>query len=135
MLSTGEGRVLVVGTSMTPPIGAIRSSGRASKWRSCPAATARPDLQRGARAAGASVAPTRSGSRRAPTLAGAFVRERLFDELVVYLAPSLLGQDARPLLDLPALAQLDAAHARCASPNARTVGDDLRITAVQARRR
>jgi len=31
------------------------------------------------------------------TLAGAFVRERLFDELVVYLAPTLLGPDARPL--------------------------------------
>ncbi len=62
-------------------------------------------------------------------LAGAFVRERLFDELVVYLAPSLLGADARPLLELPVLANLDdriaLRFAEC-----RSVGDDLRITAV-----
>ena len=62
-------------------------------------------------------------------LAGAFVRERLFDELVVYLAPCLLGNDARPLLDLPALVNLDdrisLRFAEC-----RSVGDDLRITAV-----
>ena len=30
------------------------------------------------------------------TLAGAFVREQLFDELVVYLAPRLLGAGASP---------------------------------------
>ncbi len=40
-----------------------------------------------------------------PTLAGAFVRARLFDELIVYIAPALLGQGARPLLDLPPLQQ------------------------------
>ena len=64
------------------------------------------------------------------TLAGAFVRERLFDELVVYLAPTLLGPDARPLLELPALAQLDA-RARLKFTGCVSVGDDLRITAVQ----
>lgn len=64
------------------------------------------------------------------TLAGAFVRERLFDELVIYLAPCLLGGDARPLLQLPALAALDARvalrFAECSQ-----VGEDLRITAVR----
>jgi diaminohydroxyphosphoribosylaminopyrimidine deaminase / 5-amino-6-(5-phosphoribosylamino)uracil reductase len=64
------------------------------------------------------------------TLAGAFVREKLFDELVVYLAPTLLGSDARPLLELPALAQLDA-RARLRFTECVSVGDDLRITAVQ----
>ena len=64
------------------------------------------------------------------TLAGAFVRERLFDELVVYLAPTLLGPDARPLLDLPALAQLDA-RMKLKFTECVPVGDDLRITAVQ----
>jgi diaminohydroxyphosphoribosylaminopyrimidine deaminase / 5-amino-6-(5-phosphoribosylamino)uracil reductase len=64
------------------------------------------------------------------TLAGAFVRERLFDELVVYLAPTLLGPDARPLLDLPALAQLEGRQ-RLRFTECVPVGDDLRITAVQ----
>ncbi|HMA10939.1 MAG TPA: bifunctional diaminohydroxyphosphoribosylaminopyrimidine deaminase/5-amino-6-(5-phosphoribosylamino)uracil reductase RibD [Steroidobacteraceae bacterium] len=63
------------------------------------------------------------------TLAGAFVRQRLFDELVVYLAPTLLGPDARPLLDLPALAGLDA-RPRLRFTGCERIGDDLRITAV-----
>ena len=63
------------------------------------------------------------------TLAGAFVREKLFDELVVYLAPTLLGPDARPLVDLPALAQLDA-RPLLRFTECMPVGDDLRITAV-----
>ncbi len=36
-----------------------------------------------------------------PTLAGAFLKESLCDELILYLAPKLLGAEARPLLDLP----------------------------------
>jgi diaminohydroxyphosphoribosylaminopyrimidine deaminase/5-amino-6-(5-phosphoribosylamino)uracil reductase len=40
------------------------------------------------------------------TLAGAFVREGLFDELIVYMAPALLGSSARPLLGLPQLASM-----------------------------
>lgn len=63
------------------------------------------------------------------TLAGAFVREKLFDELVVYLAPTLLGPDARPLVDLPALAQLDA-RPLLRFTGCIPVGDDLRISAV-----
>ncbi|WP_288364707.1 dihydrofolate reductase family protein, partial [uncultured Spongiibacter sp.] len=40
------------------------------------------------------------------TLAGAFVREGLFDEILVYMAPALLGSSARPLLGLPQLASM-----------------------------
>jgi diaminohydroxyphosphoribosylaminopyrimidine deaminase/5-amino-6-(5-phosphoribosylamino)uracil reductase len=61
------------------------------------------------------------------TLAGAFVREGLFDELVLYLAPTLLGPDARPLLDLPPLAQLEQRH-RLRFGSVRQVGDDLCLT-------
>jgi diaminohydroxyphosphoribosylaminopyrimidine deaminase/5-amino-6-(5-phosphoribosylamino)uracil reductase len=64
-----------------------------------------------------------------PTLAGAFVRERLFDELIVYVAPSLLGQGARPLLDLPPLKSLEEKMS-LRFTDCRSVGDDLRITAV-----
>jgi diaminohydroxyphosphoribosylaminopyrimidine deaminase / 5-amino-6-(5-phosphoribosylamino)uracil reductase len=62
-------------------------------------------------------------------LAGAFIREQLFDELVLYLAPCLLGGDARPLAALPALADLDA-RTRLRFGECRRVGDDLRITAT-----
>jgi diaminohydroxyphosphoribosylaminopyrimidine deaminase/5-amino-6-(5-phosphoribosylamino)uracil reductase len=66
-----------------------------------------------------------------PMLAGAFVRARLFDELVVYIAPSLLGAGARPLLDLPPLQHLEEKMS-LRFTDCRSVGDDLRITAVPA---
>lgn len=62
------------------------------------------------------------------TLAGEFVRLGLFDELVIYLAPTLLGTDARGLLDLPSLASLDV-RTRLRFTSCRSVGDDLCITA------
>lgn len=64
-------------------------------------------------------------------LAGAFVRQRLFDELVIYLAPTLLGSDARPLAQLPPLAALEE-RLRLRFTECVAVGDDLRITAVPA---
>lgn len=42
-----------------------------------------------------------------PTLSGRFLALRLADELIVYLAPKLLGPDARPLLQLPLIESLD----------------------------
>lgn len=42
-----------------------------------------------------------------PTLAGRFLELGLADELVLYLAPLLLGPDARPLLQLPLVQRLD----------------------------
>jgi len=62
-------------------------------------------------------------------LAGAFVRAGLFDELVLYQAPTLLGPDARALLALPPLAQLQA-RPRLRFTECVAVGEDLRITAV-----
>lgn len=66
-------------------------------------------------------------------LAGAFVREGLADELVVYLAPGLLGADARPLLALPGPASL-ADRTRLHFRDVRQVGEDLRITATVERK-
>jgi diaminohydroxyphosphoribosylaminopyrimidine deaminase / 5-amino-6-(5-phosphoribosylamino)uracil reductase len=63
------------------------------------------------------------------TLAGAFIREQLFDELVIYLAPTLLGHGARPLLELPALQRLED-RPRLRFTSFVSIGDDLRITAV-----
>jgi len=64
------------------------------------------------------------------TLAGAFVAQGLFDEFQVYLAPTLLGPDARPLLGLPQLASLDARQTLRFTA-CRAVGDDLCITAMK----
>lgn len=64
-----------------------------------------------------------------PRLAGTLLSQRLADELVVYLAPQLLGDAARGLAALPALAQLDQAP-RLRWTDVRQVGADLRLTAA-----
>lgn len=43
-----------------------------------------------------------------PRLAGAFLAAGLADELIVYIAPHLLGQDARPAFELPPVARMQA---------------------------
>ena len=59
-------------------------------------------------------------------LAGAFLAQRLVDELVLYVAPSLLGSGAMPLAELPQLTDLDQRLALRYHDVAR-VGDDLRL--------
>jgi diaminohydroxyphosphoribosylaminopyrimidine deaminase / 5-amino-6-(5-phosphoribosylamino)uracil reductase len=58
------------------------------------------------------------------TLAGAFVREQLFDELVVFMAPTLLGSSARPLISLPEIATM-AEQRRLQLTDVQRVGQDL----------
>lgn len=60
------------------------------------------------------------------TLAGAFVAAGLCDELLVYVAPRLLGDDGRALLALPPPADLGQARA-WRWHDVRAVGDDLRL--------
>jgi diaminohydroxyphosphoribosylaminopyrimidine deaminase/5-amino-6-(5-phosphoribosylamino)uracil reductase len=62
------------------------------------------------------------------TLAGSFIREGLCDELVLYVAPSLLGNGARPLLDLPEVASLER-RLQLEFTDFRMVGPDLRLIA------
>jgi len=61
-----------------------------------------------------------------PTLSGELVRQSLVDELLIYLAPKLLGEQALPLVRLPELLQLDQAPA-FALRESRPLGDDLRL--------
>ncbi|HUL46148.1 MAG TPA: bifunctional diaminohydroxyphosphoribosylaminopyrimidine deaminase/5-amino-6-(5-phosphoribosylamino)uracil reductase RibD [Steroidobacteraceae bacterium] len=61
-----------------------------------------------------------------PTLAGELLRQGLADELLLYVAPKLLGPSARPLLALPELTELDAAPTFTIAEVTR-VGDDLRL--------
>lgn len=60
-------------------------------------------------------------------LNGSLVRERCVDELLLYLAPTLLG-DAQGMFALPALADL-AGRVPLAFHEVRMLGDDLRILA------
>ncbi|MBC6427906.1 MAG: bifunctional diaminohydroxyphosphoribosylaminopyrimidine deaminase/5-amino-6-(5-phosphoribosylamino)uracil reductase RibD [Cellvibrionales bacterium] len=61
-------------------------------------------------------------------LSAAFLRMGLVDELQIYVAPKLMGSDARPLFDLP-LKIMDAALP-LRFVEMHPIGRDLRITAV-----
>ncbi len=60
------------------------------------------------------------------TLSGALLRHGLVDELLIYQAPMLLGQEARALAQLPALSQLTDAP-RFQFTELAVVGGDLRM--------
>jgi diaminohydroxyphosphoribosylaminopyrimidine deaminase/5-amino-6-(5-phosphoribosylamino)uracil reductase len=61
-----------------------------------------------------------------PRLAGALLAARLVDEWLVYVAPKLLGKDARPLAALPRLARLkDAPEFELLQST--VVGNDVRL--------
>lgn len=61
-------------------------------------------------------------------LAGAMMAEGLIDELVVYLAPHLMGSGARGLFNLPAI-ELMSQRIALKITDLRQVGEDIRITA------
>ena len=58
-------------------------------------------------------------------LLGAFMEADLWDELLVYLAPKLLGSDARPLAKLPLQSMSESVQGKIA--DCTLVGEDLRI--------
>ncbi|HTW37401.1 MAG TPA: bifunctional diaminohydroxyphosphoribosylaminopyrimidine deaminase/5-amino-6-(5-phosphoribosylamino)uracil reductase RibD [Steroidobacteraceae bacterium] len=66
------------------------------------------------------------------TLAGELIRRHLADELLVYVAPVLLGPQARPLVELPRLEALGGAP-RFELIESQPVGADLRMRLRAAR--
>lgn len=64
-----------------------------------------------------------------PTLSGALLQDGLVDELVIYLAPHLLGDAARGLCTLPGLSRMDQ-RIGLNITDIRAVGEDWRITAT-----
>lgn len=62
------------------------------------------------------------------TLAGAFVQQGLVDELVIYMAPTLLGSNARPLLQLP-LEKMNQ-QVKLDITDMHKIGNDWKITAI-----
>jgi diaminohydroxyphosphoribosylaminopyrimidine deaminase/5-amino-6-(5-phosphoribosylamino)uracil reductase len=59
---------------------------------------------------------------------GALLQAGLIDELIIYMAPRLLGDTARGMFSVPALESL-AASWNLGFDDVRMIGDDLRITA------
>ncbi len=62
------------------------------------------------------------------TLAGAMLQRGLIDEFVIYMAPVLMGNDARALFNLPGLTAM-ADNIALAIRDIRKVGDDWRVSA------
>ncbi len=67
------------------------------------------------------------------TLAGAMLQHALVDELIVYVAPKLLGDAARGLLHLPGL-QFLADAPTLETMDIRAIGPDWRISALPCKR-
>lgn len=63
------------------------------------------------------------------TLSGAMLRAGLIDELVVYMAPHLMGNDARGLFNLPGLENMSE-RIELEITDLRALGHDWRITAT-----
>ncbi len=61
------------------------------------------------------------------TLAGAFLARGLVDELIVYVAPKVLGADAKPMLQLAGIESLQAAP-QFELRDVVRFGEDLRVT-------
>jgi diaminohydroxyphosphoribosylaminopyrimidine deaminase/5-amino-6-(5-phosphoribosylamino)uracil reductase len=63
-----------------------------------------------------------------PRLVGAFLARQLWDEILLYVAPKLLGSDARPMATLPLVAMDEAVHATIS--DCVSLGDDLRLRLI-----
>ncbi|MBU6198062.1 MAG: bifunctional diaminohydroxyphosphoribosylaminopyrimidine deaminase/5-amino-6-(5-phosphoribosylamino)uracil reductase RibD [Xanthomonadaceae bacterium] len=61
-----------------------------------------------------------------PTLCGALFAQGLVDELLLYIAPLLLGDMARPLLNLPSIAEISAGR-QLRVVDQRRIGEDWRV--------
>ena len=65
------------------------------------------------------------------TLCGALVSKGLVDEIVVYMAPHIMGSDGRGMFDIPGLKAMKD-RIKLEFKDVRSVGPDLRMTAVPA---
>ena len=61
-----------------------------------------------------------------PTLSTAFLQAGLVDELIIYIAPKLMGSDAQPLLTLQGLTQMSQLI-EYKIKSSQQIGNDLRL--------
>jgi len=130
---TRDGSVLVVGSRKPGPhTGELRARAELLLMQTSGASTAQASRGRPALPALLEVLAGREINdvlvEAGPTLAGAFVHAGLADELIVYMAPTLLGDRARPLLVLPGLDRMSH-QVRLQFVEVQTVGGDLRLRA------
>ena len=62
-----------------------------------------------------------------PRLSGNMLKQRLVDQVIIYMAPDLLGHDARGMFNIPGLESIADKH-RLAFRDVRMVGRDLRLS-------
>jgi len=122
-----DAAVIVVASAAADPVkaAALTACG-AEVWRLAPGEGLRELLLRLAQR-GANEVLVEAGA----TLAGAFAEAGLVDEYVLYLAPTLLGSEGRPLLALPFTRM--AQQQRLRITDLRQVGPDLRLLATPVR--
>jgi diaminohydroxyphosphoribosylaminopyrimidine deaminase / 5-amino-6-(5-phosphoribosylamino)uracil reductase len=65
-------------------------------------------------------------------LTGAFIEQNLVDELLIYLAPKLIGPQGKEMFTLPALEMLPRAQAWAFS-DLKMIGDDVRLRLLKKR--
>ena len=63
-------------------------------------------------------------------LAGSFIRDGLWDEMVLYFAPKLLGSEARPLANLALTRMSEAIEGKISSTA--MLGEDLRVIVAKS---
>jgi len=66
-----------------------------------------------------------------PTLSGSFIRAGLVDELVVYIAPKLLGSDAKPLFEITGLESL-AESTQFVTSEVTQIGTDIKAMLIRS---
>lgn len=138
-LLTGEGGVLIITAARQEPGGGVDQGNRRARLLERGAAIEEVSVSRGAGAAGAAGLSLPDvldslGRREVnelwvesgPRLAGELLRQRLVDELMVYVAPKLLGPQARPLAELEELRDLSAAPGFVILETCK-IGDDVRL--------
>ena len=123
-----EGAVLLFAAASADPERRVTLEGRGARVESLPGAAGGGLDLAAALARLAQLEANEVWVEAGPTLAGALLAARLADELVIYLAPCLLGPQALPLAQLPQITALDARLAFSFEDIAR-IGPDLRITA------
>ena len=64
-----------------------------------------------------------------PTLAGSLINQRLADEVVIYIAPRLIGNSGRSLLNLAEVARMSDL-AELSIKDIRVIGPDIKVTAT-----
>lgn len=64
-----------------------------------------------------------------PTLAGSLINQRLADEVVIYIAPRLIGNSGRSLLNLAEVGRMTDLAELCIK-DMRVIGPDIKVTAT-----